>query len=108
SISAIENGLFHITYRTNCTAFRLQRLPNYQVGTSLSDVKRRRLLLGSGVVDCLIQQSPPRGRQAGPCRADGRCARTERNQDTTATCPARYPGAAAARSAAATRSPQLY
>ncbi len=38
-----------------------------------------RLLLGSGVVDGLIRQSPPPGRQAELCRADGRCARTERS-----------------------------
>jgi hypothetical protein len=40
-ISVIENGLFHIMYNYRCTASDLQRLPNYQAGASLSDVKQR-------------------------------------------------------------------
>src|SRR5690348_12509850 len=41
SISAIENGLFHITYCTDRTVHDLQRLPNYHVGTSISDVREK-------------------------------------------------------------------
>ncbi len=43
------------------------------------------------------------GLRAGLCRGGGRCARTERSRDRAAACPARCPGAAAARSAATTR-----
>ena len=40
-INVIENGLFHILYTYRRTASDLQRLPNYQVGASLSDVKQK-------------------------------------------------------------------
>src|SRR3954453_10631341 len=66
----------------------------------------RWLLLGSGGRECLARPSLRRGRGAEPCRGGGRCARTGRNRDTAAVCPARYRGAGAARSAAATRSPR--
>src|SRR3954471_10293786 len=64
------------------------------------------LLPSSGVVDRLMR----RGRQPGPraelFRAAVRYARTERSRDKAAACPARYHGAGAARTAAATRSLQ--
>src|SRR5689334_6738235 len=64
------------------------------------------LLSGSGVVRGLTRPSRRRGRRAGPCRGDGRCARTGRNRDTAAASSARCRGADAARSAAATRNPR--
>ena len=47
-----------------------------------------------------------RGLRAGLCRVGARCARTGRSRDRAAACLARCPGAGAARSAAATRSPR--
>jgi len=40
SISAIENGLFHATYRTTKAASDTRQLPAYQVGASVSDARR--------------------------------------------------------------------
>src|SRR4051794_32570791 len=45
------------------------------------------------------------GLRARLCRGGGRCARTRRKRGRAAACPARRPGAGAARSAARTRSP---
>ena len=44
--------------------------------------------------------------RAGLCRVGVRCARTGRSRGRAAACPARGPGAGAARSAAATRTPR--
>jgi hypothetical protein len=41
SISAIDNGLFHATYRTDAAVEERRQLPHYQVGASVSDARRK-------------------------------------------------------------------
>ena len=41
TISEIEHGLFHATYRSHDNITAARRLPPYQVGSSIADVKAR-------------------------------------------------------------------
>jgi len=41
SISAIDNGLFHATYRSDAAVAERRQLPHYQVGASVSEARRK-------------------------------------------------------------------
>jgi hypothetical protein len=41
SISIVENGLFHASYRAGVAGSEVKQLPAYQLGKSLSDARRQ-------------------------------------------------------------------